>query len=93
MALNIVGVTTSANVLQGRNGMLRGYNFAETAGVTTSAITVYSGISATGTPLFTWHFRANETIDNSWTYDEALAFTNGMYAVVTGAITGSIRWS
>ena len=81
-------VTATATVRAGA-GNYCGFSFRETTGAATATIVIYDATSATGTILDTIQLAQGESAREF--YPGGIICENGIHAVVTGTIQGSIR--
>lgn len=86
----VTNVTTDVAV-SGNPGVYKGFSLRETAGAA-AVVRIFDAASATGTVLDEIAFDANESVREY--YDPGIpARTAIWFEVVSGAVTGSIRWA
>lgn len=84
-------VTGSGQVVAGR-AIYRGFSISETSGNATARVRIYDGTSATGTILEELSLTANQSAREYYADVRLVAGTGIYLQLVSGTISGSVRW-
>ena len=69
-------------------GIYRGFSLRETSGAALATVQLFDNTAGSGTLLDT--IQLPQSMDDRYDFNEGVFFTAGIFAVITGAVEGSI---